>query len=145
MERDEKRAIEWDCQRILTHFCLFNDRKQSDELANLFTTDGVWVRLGEALAGRENIRKAMEARPAEALHCHVLSNVFVTVIDANHAEISSYKSIYYDVAGEALEKPIPLNGPKWVSVYTDKFARTDDGWRIARMEGVTLFEREHVP
>jgi uncharacterized protein (TIGR02246 family) len=145
MDRDEERAIAWDCQRILTKFCLFNDGKRSDELANLFTPDGVWIRLGQSLTGRENIRKAMEARPATALHLHVLSNVIVTVTDADQAEVTSCKSIYYDAAGESLDKPIPLNGPKWVSVYTDKFMRTDEGWRIARMEGTTLFEREPAP
>jgi uncharacterized protein (TIGR02246 family) len=145
MDRDEKRAIAWECQRILTKFCLFNDRKQSDDLANLFTPDGVWLRLGKSLTGRENISKAMEARPATALHLHLLSNVFVMVTDADQAEVTSYKSIYYDAAGESLDKPIPLNGPKWVSVYTDKFVRTDEGWRIARMEGTTLFEGEPGP
>ena len=142
MDRDEERAIEWECQRILTRFCLFNDCNQSDELANLFTTDGVWFRLGKALKGRESIRKAMESRPAEALHRHLLSNVLVTVIDADHAEVSSSKSIYYHDAGETLDKPVPLNGPKWVSAYTDSFVRSEDGWRIERMEGATLFERE---
>jgi hypothetical protein len=144
MDRDEERAIEWECQRILTRFCLFNDCKQSDELAKLFTTDGVWFRLGEALVGREDIRKAIESRPVEALHRHVLSNMFVTVIDADHAEVSSYKSIYYHDAGETLNKPVPLNGPKWISAYIDSFVRTEDGWRIGRMEGATLFEREPV-
>ena len=141
MEREEERAIEWECQRILTQFCLFNDRKQSDELANLFSPDGIWIRLGEALTGRAEIRLAMEARPAEALHSHVLSNVIVTVIDADHAEVISYKTIYYLVDGETLDLPVPLDGPKWVSAYSDQFVHTDDGWRIARMEGVTLFER----
>ncbi len=141
MERKEERAIEWECQQILIQFCLFNDRKQSEDLANLFSLDGTWIRLGEALTGRAEIRMAMEARPAAALHSHVLSNVNVAVIDADHAKVISYKTIYYLVDGETLDKPVPLDGPKWVSVYSDQFVRTDDGWRIARMEGVTLFER----
>jgi hypothetical protein len=144
MNRDEEHAIEWECQRVLTRFCLFNDCKQSDDLANLFTTDGVWFRLGAALVGRENIRRAVEARTANAFHRHILSNVIVTVIDADHAEVSSYKTIYYYDAGEALDKPVPLDGPKWVSAYTDSFVRSEDGWLIARMEGATLFEREPI-
>ena len=51
----------------------------------------------------------------EALHSHVLSNVIVTVIDADHAEVISYKTIYYLVDGETLDLPVPLDGPKWVS------------------------------
>ena len=141
MEREEERAIEWECQRIHTQFCLFNDRKQSADLANLFTPDGIWIRLGETLTGRAEIRKAMEARPAAALHSHVLSNVHVTVIDTDNAEVISYKTIYYLIDGETLAKPVPLDGPKWVSVYRDKFVRTNEGWRIARMGGVTLYER----
>ena len=142
MNRDEERAIEWECQRILIRLCLYNDTRKFDELANLFTPDGVWLRLGEALEGRENIRKEMEARPAGVLVQQVLSNVLVTVIDADHAEAISYKSIYRHEEGETLDKPVALNGPKWVSVYTEKLDRTDEGWRIARKVGVTLFERD---
>ncbi len=145
MNRDEERAIEWECQRILTCFCLYSDTRQYDKLMNLFTPDGVWFRLGEELRGHEKLRKALEARPLEALSRHIISNVLVTVIDEDHAESVSYKSIYRHEAGETLDKPVPLNGPKWVSVYTDKFARTDDGWRITEKEGTTLFEREPVP
>ena len=145
MDRDEERAIEWECQRVLTQFCLYSDTRQYDKLVNLFTPDGVWHRLGEALAGHEMLRTAMEARPVEALSRHVVTNVLVTVIDADHADVISYKSIYRHEEGEMLAKPVPLNGPKWVSVYTDEMVRTDDGWRIKRKEGTTLFEREPVP
>ena len=145
MDRNDEQAIEWECQQILTRFCLYSDTRQYDKLINLFTPDGVWHRLGEALAGHEMLRTAMEARPLEALSRHVITNVLVTVIDADHAESISYKSIYRNEEGELLEKPVPLNGPKWVSVYADNFLRTDEGWRITRKEGTTLFEREPVP
>lgn len=145
MDRDEERAIEWECQRILTRFCLYGDTRQYDKWVNLFTPDGVWYRLGEELRGHEKLRTAMEARPTAALSRHVLTNVLVTVIDVDHAESVSYKSIYRHEEGETLDKPVPLNGPKWVSVYTDKLVRTDDGWRIQEKEGVTLFEREPAP
>ncbi len=145
MDRKDERAIEWECQQILTRFCLYSDTRQYDKLVNLFTPNGVWHRLGEALAGHEMLRTALEARPLQALSRHVISNVLVTVIDADHAESISYKSIYRNEEGEFLEKPVPLNGPKWISVYTDSFLRTDEGWRITRKEGTTLFEREPVP
>jgi hypothetical protein len=145
MDRNEERAIEWECQQILTRFCLYSDTRQYEKLVNLFTPDGVWHRLGEALAGHEMLRTAMEARPLDAMSRHVITNVLVTVIDADHAESISYKSIYRNEEGELLEKPVPLNGPKWVSVYADSFLRTDEGWRITRKEGTTLFEREPVP
>ena len=145
MDRDEERKIEWECKRILTRLCLYNDTRNFDEMANLFTPDGVWFRLGEALIGRENIRKEMEARPAGVLVQQVLSNVLVTVIDADHAEAISYKSIYRHEEGEKLDKPVALDGPKWVSVYNESLVRLDEGWRIARKEGLTLFERDPAP
>ena len=127
MEREKELEIEWECQRILTQFCLYSDTRQYDKLVNLFTPDGVWYRLGEELRGHDKLRKALEARPLEALSRHVISNVLVTVIDEKHAESISYKSIYRHEEGEVLEKPVPLNGPKWVSVYTDSFLCTDGG------------------
>lgn len=145
MNRGEEQAIEWECQRILIQLCQFNDTRKFDELANLFTPDGVWIRLGEALIGREKIYQKMEERAAGALVHQVLSNVLITVIDADHADAISYKSIYRHEAGETLDKPVELNGPKWVSVYNEKLERTEEGWRIARKEGVTLFERDPVP
>lgn len=144
MDTIEERVIEWECKRVLTQFCLYNDRKQSDELANLFTHDGVWFRLGKMLKGRSEIRKVLDSRPANAIHLHILSNVLVTVIDASHSEASSYKSIYYLETGEGQFGPTPLYGPKWVSVYRDRFVRTEEGWQIARMEGMTLYERDAI-
>ena len=145
MNRDEERAIEWEVQRILIRLCHYNDTRQFEEMANLFTPDGVWYRLGDALVGRENIRKKMEARPAGVLVQQVLSNVIVTVVDADHAEAVSYKSIYRHEEGEKLDKPVALDGPKWVSVYNETLVRLNEGWRIARKEGVTLFERDPAP
>ncbi len=145
MNRENEREIEWECQKLLTLFCLYSDTRQYNKLVNLFTPDGVWYRLGEELRGHKKLRKALDARPLKALSRHVISNILVTAIDANHAESISYKSIYRHEEGEVLDKPVPLNGPKWVSVYTDKFFRTKDGWRITEKEGVTLFEREPVP
>ncbi len=140
MDQNKERVIEWECTRVLKKFCLFNDRKQSNALAKLFTPDGVWIRLGITLKGRRAIREAMDHRPATAIHLHILSNVLVSVIDPHHAESSSYKTIYYLKAEKKLGKPLPLYGPTWVSIYQDEFLRTEEGWRISKMRGTTLYD-----
>ncbi len=49
MNRDEARAIEWDCAQILIRFFNEFDARHYGEMVALFAPDGVWHRQGRAL------------------------------------------------------------------------------------------------
>ena len=62
MDRENARAIEWDCAKLVHEFyCALDDQRYSD-LANLFAPAGVWNRLGIDLIGPHAILQAMTSR-----------------------------------------------------------------------------------
>jgi hypothetical protein len=62
MDSNAQREIEWDCTQPVTAFYGLLDDKRYDALVELFTQDGVWVRLGQDLVGKDRIRAAMAGR-----------------------------------------------------------------------------------
>ena len=60
MDRDQERAIEWDCTQIVNKFYNSLDARRYDDLVNCFTEDGVWKRQGNELQGRAAILSAMD-------------------------------------------------------------------------------------
>jgi len=62
MNRDDARAIEWDCAQLLIRFFNEFDAWRYREMVNLFAPDGVWHRQGRALKGPDAILAALEQR-----------------------------------------------------------------------------------
>ena len=73
---------------------------------------------------------------------HVLTNIFIDVVDADHARGISYLTLYRHVGEESLSPdPITFDGPAGVGHYEDRFVRTDHGWRFARRKLHMAFRR----
>ena len=76
----------------------------------------------------------MSTRPDGLRSRHVLTNIHINVIDENTAEGISYLTLYRHVSdpetGED-EGPREISGPAAVGHYSDKFIRTEKGWRFA--------------
>jgi len=98
---------------------------------DLFTEDGC-LEVGPPIHGREKMRKAMSRRPAELRSRHVLTNIFIDVLSEREATGISYLTLYRHIGPESLgEAPVEFRHPAGVGHYEDRFALTDDGWRIA--------------
>ena len=82
MDRNDQRAIEWDCTQLLIRFYSLLDEKNYEALADLFADDGVWVRLGRELVGGPAILAAMSERD-DWLTAHLVSNIRIDIIDAD--------------------------------------------------------------
>ena len=95
MTREEERAIEWDCKRILLQNLQHVDQREYELAADLYTTDAIWSLDGFALNGREKILEALYPALSNGTVLHVFSNTVVDVIDEDHAACRSYHSIYY--------------------------------------------------
>ncbi len=126
---DERRAIEWDCARLVSLYARLNDEGRWGEVAALYAEDGVMTRpTAPALpiAGRAAIRAAFEARPPRTTR-HVCSNIVVDVIDADHATGSNVMLLF------------TAYGPPLVGNFDDRFVRTAAGWRFAERRGSLTF------
>ena len=132
MQALERIEIERACEQLSVAYARHVDFKEYDRFAELFTEDG-HLNAGGPVDGRAAIRQRMAQRSDRLRSRHVLTNIQVEVIDADHARGITYLSLYWHVGDESLgDKPIEFTGPAAVGHYEDEFVRTASGWRIAR-------------
>jgi ketosteroid isomerase-like protein len=135
MEAIERLSIERECERLVTAYCHYVDHGQAEQVADLFTEDGVWKSPEVTMEGREQVRKGFGQRQANAgrMSRHVCNNLLLDVIDEDHAEGTVYLTLYRHDGPEG-RRLSPLEQAEMVGEYRDKFVRTADGWRIAHRE-----------
>lgn len=144
MERNQERAIEWDCQKIVREYYQHVDRREFEKAVALFTPDVRWEVLGVKLQGRETLLKGLNGALGDGTIRHVVTNCLVDVVDGDHADVCFYLSIYYTqgIKVEEQDGPLPFEGPHRIMDQGDKMIRTKDGWRTAYRWGKPIFRRD---
>ena len=127
-------AIQADCEALCIAYARAIDFRDYDHFVSLFTDDAV-LDLGRPLRGREEIHDAVSARPDALQSRHVITNVFVDVVDEDHARGIAYLTLYRHLADKpsiagAGSEPAAATHPAAVGHYQDRFARTSGGWRF---------------
>ena len=147
MTRDEVRAIEWDCQKVLRQHYQHVDRREFEQAVALFTPDVDWNCLGVPLRGREEILEALRPALGKSTARHVLTNTIINVIDEDHAEAKSYNTLTtsHDTTFEVGDSPIPSEGANILVDLSEQLVRTDEGWRIAQRRAVAIFRNDPTP
>lgn len=134
MDDNTRREIEWECQKLSIAYARYTDYKEYDKFVQLFAPDGELTLGGRSIIGHEKLTRSFEKRPDSLRSRHVLTNIHTHVIDESHAEGISYLTLYRHT-GENIEaddnSPREISGPSSVGHYSDKFVKTDDGWRFA--------------
>lgn len=129
-KQTDERDIRDQCEALSIAYARAIDFRDYDAFAELFADDGV-LDVGTPLKGRSAIRAALDNRPDELKSRHVLTNIFVDVVDADSARGISYLTLYRHVGPESLlGKPINFDGPAAVGHYEDQFVRTPAGFRF---------------
>lgn len=126
----DRRAIEWDCARLINLYAQLNDAARWEEVAALYAPDGLMTRPtapDAPIIGRAAILAAFQARPPRTTR-HICSNVVVTVDSATRARGSSAMLLF--TAADA---------PPLVGGFDDVFMLTADGWRFAERRGSLVF------
>lgn len=126
----DRRAIEWDCARLISLYAQLNDAARWEEVAALYAPDGLMTRPtapDAPIVGRDAILAAFQARPPRVT-CHICSNIVVTVESACRASGSSAMLLF--TAADA---------PPLVGGFRDIFVLTDEGWRFAERRGSLAF------
>jgi len=129
MQEQQIRNIRQDCEALSIAYARAIDFRDYDDFVTLFTADGV-LDLGTAMHGHDAIRSAIARRPDNLRSRHVLSNIFIDVIDADHARGIAYLTLYRGRHEGPLTDPVDSALPAAVGHYQDRFVRTPAGWRF---------------
>jgi len=124
------------CEAVVLTFFHALDTRRHDAAAALMADDGVWMRQGRRLAGRQEVLDALNARAAERSTCHVITNL--RLVDGNEARatvcyfLTAYDSVPHEQGG----------APRLVSIREcqDVLVNTAGGWRLADKRS-----RRHLP
>jgi len=127
--RDERRAIEWDCARLVARYANLNDAARWEEVAALYAEDGAMTRPTASdapIVGRTAILAAFQGRPPRKTR-HLCSNVVIDVLSST------------DACGESAMVLFTAEGPPLAGSFHDRFVLTADGWRFAERRGSLAF------
>lgn len=131
MTDDDIMRIERACTWLIVGYARAIDFRDQEAFLELFTADAV-LELGETLRGHDAIRAFLGRRTDSLRTRHVVSNVFVHVLNEAEARAVSYLTLYRHDGDESRRfGPAPLEGPAAVGHYEDRFVHTDAGWRFA--------------
>jgi hypothetical protein len=144
VDRNEARAIEWDCTQLLVKFYNLLDEKRYEDLTGLFAEDGVWVRLGEELKGPAGILEAMRERE-DWLTAHLVSNIQITILDPNTVETCQYVTLYRIEGHEPAKGPASVVLPMGILRHRDTLVRDGEVWKFKRKTSrAVMVNRERV-
>lgn len=131
LSAEQRRAIEWDCARLINLYATLNDAARWAEVAALYAEDGSMTRPtapDAPIVGRAAILAAFTARPPRTTQ-HITTNIVVDVIDADTA-----------VATSAMLLFTAPDAPPLVGGFVDRFRRVrGEGWRFAERRGTMTF------
>lgn len=130
MSAADRRAIEWDCARLISLYAQLNDAARWEDVAGLYAPDGLMTRPtapDAPIVGRAAILAAFRARPPRVT-CHICANIVVTVESATRAHGNSAMLLF--TAADA---------PPLVGGFRDIFVLTEQGWRFAERRGSLAF------
>ena len=132
-----RRAIEWDCTKLINRYTLLNDAADWDAVAALYAEDGQMARPSapdKPIVGREAILATFKSRPARAAR-HVVSNIVVDVLSETEATAMSVIVLYQGIASESGGLPARDTSGPLIGTYTDRLRKTADGWQFAERRG----------
>lgn len=142
MTAEERTAIEWQCQQLALRFIGHNDRQEWSSMCELLTADATFARPTDPdnpIRGREAIRSAFEARPADKITRHLCTNIVVTAASTTEASGRLYALLFTGDSADTAAHGLCANARQLVGEFDDLYRRTEDGWRIARRAGRIVF------
>lgn len=123
------------CETLSHAYGHHADTGEPDKLAELFTPDGVFNRLGTKIAGRDSIRAFIANRPRDIWQTHRGSHfTFQLADDGRTATGTLDLEMSRGKAGETQASETVY------ARYHDQFVLTDTGWKF-KLREVVLAER----
>lgn len=117
-------AARQSCEALCRAYGPHADAGEADALANLYTPDGVFDRLGQLVVGRDAIRQLIAGRPPGVWTKHHCRNVRIEVA-ADGRSASGRTDLEMQRGSAGVEKVDEIRAE-----YFDAFVLTDEGWRF---------------
>lgn len=136
----QRRAIEQDAAQVVNRFYHYLDGGNYAELAELMAPQGIWYRQGKELKGPAMVLEALSVRPEGMTTQHTNTNMVVDVIDATHADVKHYLTVFAHTAAK-IGDPAKVELPLHLGIREEKLVKTKAGWRIANITGRNRFTR----
>ena len=141
MSPKKRRAIEWECTRLINLYANLNDAGRWEDVAALYVEDGLMARPSapdQPIIGRDAILASFLAR-APRVSRHICANIVVTVESPDAASAHSMILLFSGAAATDGGLPTLDKKPALIGEYDDRFVRTADGWRFAERRGALSF------
>ena len=133
MDVEQVHAIERECAKVLIQSRRHGDMQEFEKYVALFTPDIVFKSGDkEPVVGREANVADMKANIGDFFMRCVITNILVTVIDADKATVTSYWMMYRHKYADVVDGKVTSAEPSRFCESEDTFVRTAEGWRIAR-------------
>ena len=143
MDIKQQQSIELACARLVNLYYQYNDNRNFKAASELFTEDGAMARPTDPenfTVGKANILAAWEARPNDRIARHVISNIIITVEDAEHARGTCYATLFMaPIDAEKAKFGVKASASQLVGEFDMDFVLTEEGWKIARTTGAIIF------
>ncbi len=130
MTPEQRRAIEWECTRLISLYANLNDQGRWEDVTALYAEGGSLARPtapDQPVVGKEAILAAFRARPPRTTQ-HVIAN---TVVDVESETMASAFSVILLFTGK--------DSPPLVGHFTDRLVLTGEGWRFSERRGGLSF------
>lgn len=141
MTPEQRRAIEWECTRLINLYVNLNDEGRWEELAALYAEDGLMTRPtapDAPIVGRAALLESFRSRPPRVSR-HVCANIVVDVDGPSEARGFSTILLFTGRSDPEGGRAIRDEGPPLVGTYRDRFVLTGEGWRFAERHGSLTF------
>ena len=138
LDEPSRRAIEWDCARLINLYMQLNDAGDADGVAALFTKDGMLARPtmpDKPIIGRDAILAGFRARPAGGRTRHVVSNIIVEAESETEARASSVMLLFRGQLNKDGSLPAHHPADPLIGFFNDRLRKTAEGWRFAERIG----------
>ena len=140
MNSIERLAIEWECARLVQRYCLLVDGYRHEELVELWAPDGVWETWKGPLAGHDQMRAYLDAKPTGDHTVHMAQNIVIEVVDETRATGTASFAYY----GTRRDDPA-ATVQRVIGRYFDRYVRTARGWRFAHRRTDMIFRSPRSP
>ncbi|HTH99167.1 MAG TPA: nuclear transport factor 2 family protein, partial [Stellaceae bacterium] len=95
MNANEIEAIRQACMATIAGYTYFADSGVFDRAVTFFTPDGLWLRGGTPLNGREEIRKSLEGRKPGMIIRHIIGSAWVEPKNGDTADVVTTYMAYH--------------------------------------------------
>lgn len=129
MSTDTEAAARAACEKLAHDYGRLADAWQAEELAQLFTPDGVFDRLGVCFEGREAIREFIAHRPRDFWQRHHSSDFEFALSDDGRKATGQLKLVLERGKQGQTQIEETLHAQ-----YTDRYVLSTEGWKIERRE-----------